>query len=299
MAATVDLVCAQLPEVPRAPWGGIGPDRWARVLASSRPVHLHSSFRGRALARDTALVAALVASRRPFVWQFHGTSEALRRAPPAVVLRLLARGTAASVDPTLVEALRARGIDATLVDAAIALDALPEVRAPEPGLVLFLGRLVPEKGVRALLASVRGWPAGARLAVAGDGPLLGEVLAAGPRVTALGWVDAAGRRAWLARAHALVLPSTSEGAPLAVAEAVASGVPVVASGGGAVRSLVGSAGRVLEDPDPGAIARAVGEVLAGPPAVDPAEVARVRARVAPARVADQWRALWTRLAGAR
>lgn len=300
VAGMVDAVVPLLPEARRVSSGGglRAPIRWLRAAAlggGAVAVHLHSSFRDRALPRDGALVAALSAGGRPFVLQFHGTSRGLVDAPPPGLVRALAwasrRGVLASVDPALVAALAAWGIEATR--ARIAVDPAwlpdPSARRPEPGLVLFLGRLVPEKGVRELLASVPGWPAGARLVVAGEGPLAPEVRRAGGQVMHVGWVSPAERRAWLSRAALVVLPSREEAAPLAVAEAVASGVPVVASGAGAVASLVGSAGLVLDRPDARALARAVASMLA---TTVPSEAGRVRAETSPAAVAEEWRALW-------
>jgi glycosyltransferase involved in cell wall biosynthesis len=302
VAATVSAVLPHLGEVLRVGIGGgpASPARWARALRAGRAgrvVHLHSSFRPKALLRDVALASALSAAGRPVVLQLHGTSRALAERLPSPAWRALAAlgdaGVVSSVDPWLVAELRRRGVRAEPVTVAIALEELPDARAPEPGAVLFLGRLVEGKGLRALLAAAAGWEGTARLWVAGDGPLASEVARARGPVTAVGWLGPHARRDWLARASVVVLPSASEGAPLAVAEAVASGVPVVASGGEGVRALVGGAGIVLDDPEPGAIDRAVRAVLASPPDVT-ADAERVRAACAPRRVAGTWREAWGR-----
>ncbi len=280
--------------------GGVGrsPARWLAAWRAGRRasvVHLHSSLRPRALPRDLLLASALRAESRPVVLDLHGTSPALRDAlagPLAGALRRFAvGGVLRSVDPAVVARLRALAVDVSLARVAVDLAALPTERRPEPGLVLFVGRLVEGKGLRELLAAAAGWSAPRRLVVVGDGPLAPEVRRAGPGVEAVGWAGPEARAAWLARAAVLVLPSAGEGAPLAVAEAVASGVPVVASGGAGVRALVGRAGLVLDRASAAAIDAAVDQVLADPPSTDD-DRARVRRECDPVSVAAEWRSAW-------
>jgi glycosyltransferase involved in cell wall biosynthesis len=70
----------------------------------------------------------------------------------------------------------------------------------------------------------------------------------------------------LALADVLVLPSLTEGMPAVSIEAGMSGLPVVASDVGAVRDVVldGETGAVVPSGDPGALARALADVLAAP-----------------------------------
>lgn len=105
---------------------------------------------------------------------------------------------------------------------------------------LFAGRLTAEKGIGTLLSAWEGLP-GVELHIAGEGPLGPQVAAAAQRghVTALGLVGPERIDRELLGARALVLASrTHEMGPLAVVEAYAAGVPVIAPAMGGIPSLV-------------------------------------------------------------
>jgi len=116
-----------------------------------------------------------------------------------------------------------------------------QTRAGEGQYALIVGRLVPEKGYDTAIAAAR--LAGVPLVIAGDGPderRLREL--AGPESRFLGRLPA-GELAQL-RAHAAValVPSRwEEPCPYAVIDALAAGVPVLASALGGLPELVGSA----------------------------------------------------------
>jgi glycosyltransferase involved in cell wall biosynthesis len=101
--------------------------------------------------------------------------------------------------------------------------------------VVFAGRLVPEKGVRTLLAawaSVRG--AGTRLLVIGDGPLADEVRRASatdPTISLLGWCSEARVLDELRHTQVAVVPSEwyEAGPPLVLLQALSAGTPALLS----------------------------------------------------------------------
>ncbi|HZF07357.1 MAG TPA: glycosyltransferase family 4 protein [Thermoanaerobaculia bacterium] len=191
------------------------------------------------------------------------------------------------------------------VPGAVAETAEAGLAAGERGAFLFVGRLRIRKGVEVLLASMaamRQRCPEARLLVAGDGEhraALEERAAErklGPEVvTFLGRADAARVRELLAGALALVVPSTYEGMPLVVLEAMAAGLPVVASRVSGIPEVVvdGETGWLVPPEDPAALAAALEEVLA-----DPAEAAR-RGEAGRRRVAERFTpaaaaAIWER-----
>lgn len=119
--------------------------------------------------------------------------------------------------------------------------AAPAKIRRERDLVLFVGRLLPGKGVDVLLRAIAVTRSRARLLIAGDGPEEGalQALAAslrlGARVEFAGRVAPAELPRLHARARCLALPSrVPEAFGLAGVEALSSGLPVIASGVGGV-----------------------------------------------------------------
>ena len=118
--------------------------------------------------------------------------------------------------------------------------SLPDEWREEP-LVGVVAQLKPEKGLSTFLeAAARVSPLlpDVRFLVVGDGPLRGDLEALAQhvgvdrRVRFLGFRSDA--RALVELLDVLVVPSLSEGAPLVVLEAMAAGIPVVASAVGGI-----------------------------------------------------------------
>lgn len=136
----------------------------------------------------------------------------------------------------------------------------------EGPLVGVVARLQPEKGVADFLkAAARIAPRvpEARFVVAGDGPLRKEIealagrLAVSDRVHFLGFRSDA--RAITEILDVLAVPSRTEGAPLVVLEAMAAGVPVVASAVGGIPDQIrdGEEGLLVPPGDPTALGDAI------------------------------------------
>lgn len=110
---------------------------------------------------------------------------------------------------------------------------------------LYLGRLSAEKGIRVLLSAWNRLQSRIPVKIAGDGPLRDELFAQIARESGessiewLGAVPHAQIAALLRDARFLVVPSVCfENFPLAIAEAFACGVPVIASRLGACAEIV-------------------------------------------------------------
>lgn len=177
-----------------------------------------------------------------------------------------------SIAPAVTAELKAAGYDPARIHA------LPNgVPVPEPAWqrradwragprAAYVGRLAPEKGLDTLVdawPAVRGAFPAARLTLLGEGP---ERPALERRAAALGLagaVDLPGATAdptdRLRAADLFVLPSREEGMSVALLEAMALGVPLVATSIPGNRRLVQDFkhGRLAPPGDPAALARAV------------------------------------------
>jgi glycosyltransferase involved in cell wall biosynthesis len=137
-----------------------------------------------------------------------------------------------------------------------------------PFRLLFVGRLSPQKNLARLLAAIPAMRVPVELVVVGEGEqqaMLEELC----RERGLTSVRMVGSQTssqlveWYRWADAFVLPSDKEGMPLAVLEAMASGLPVVATSVPGLRETVGDDG-ILAAPDPAALAAAVDRLAADP-----------------------------------
>jgi glycosyltransferase involved in cell wall biosynthesis len=109
----------------------------------------------------------------------------------------------------------------------------------DDGYVLFLGRLVREKGVETLLKAHANSTAGWRLVVAGTGPLTDHLkLQYNPSIL-VGYLAGDALKEMIDRAAVVVVPSEwYENCPMSVLEAMAYGKPVVGSRMGGIPELV-------------------------------------------------------------
>lgn len=188
----------------------------------------------------------------------------------------------AGVDPARVR-LIANGVDHAFWSSPV------RDGAERPPVVLAVGRLHPVKGHDLLLHAfpeiLAGVP-GARLVIIGEGGFRADLLrivdtlGLGAVVELTGELAPAAVRDRMRGAGVFALPSRSEGLPLTLLEAMAAGLPVVATAVGGVPDVLESDSGVLVPPEnPDALAAALKQVL-----LDPLSASRMAA-LASARAA--------------
>ena len=220
--------------------------------------------------------------RYRLVLSFHGSDVLRTQADDAPLLpRILPRADAITavsrltaarlralpgVDPARVRVIP-NGVDREFWDGAGSAAGV-DARVP---MVLSVGRLDRVKGHDVLL---RAFPRvldrvpGARLVIVGDGgdraalAALAAELGIAQAVRFAGQLRAAEVRGHLRAARVFVLPSRSEGLPIALLEAMAAGVPVVATAaGGTPEVLEGGCGVLVPPEDAAALGEAVAALL--------------------------------------
>lgn len=165
-----------------------------------------------------------------------------------------------------------RASSTVVIPNAVDVDAAPRARHDgDPPRIVTVGRLAAPKDALTLvraLAALGPMPFSALLV--GDGPDRPEVEAEVRSLALEDRVELAGSRAdvpaLLAAADVFVLSSRSEGAPFSILEAMAAGLPVVASDVGGVGELVadGETGLLVASADSARLAEALRSLLADP-----------------------------------
>jgi len=247
-------------------------------------VHIHFASKGSTL-RKTILAWVTLRAGKPLVLHAHGASfDEFFERMPGLVQNFL-RHTFARADRFVVLSsqwkefyVRRCGLPeeriTVLTNPTPLPKSLPDRRGREHVQFLFLGRIGARKGSFDLIRAFRALPAAlrerARLVLAGDGQV-DELRAAArdlaPYVTVHSWIDAAQRDALLLASDVFVLPSYHEGVPMALLEAMAHGLPVIATPVGGIpdavtteiegfliepgdgAALTGSLARFIEDED--------------------------------------------------
>jgi glycosyltransferase involved in cell wall biosynthesis len=251
------------------------PGYWRRLSAAlggrADLVHVNDQ-RGMVLAGPAARL-----TRIPIVWHVHGV-----RPPGALnrLGRLLATRTVALTEADAVRLStphRKRSPDVVANAAADSFFAVE--RSPAlPPVVLTVGRLSPVKGIDVFMHAVARLRADGRdvTALVAGGEQAGyeghaaelrqlrDSLGLTQAVTLAGHVD--DTTGELARASVYVQPARWEGVPLAVLEAMAAGVPVVATDVGGIRDLIAPDvnGLLVPSEDPATLAEAIGCLLDDP-----------------------------------
>jgi teichuronic acid biosynthesis glycosyltransferase TuaC len=238
-----------------------------------------------------AAVLAARAAGKPCVVKVHGSdvNVVLRtRAARAVASRILPRADAViAVSRPLAKELVSLGVPRERVHLVLnGVDASrfhPRDRsatrrelgvAEDERLVLFVGRLEPQKGIGELLEAfeqLRARVPRATLALVGHGVATEEVRARVERWGPGGALMLGARppgevAAWMGACDVLTLPSWAEGTPNVVLEALASGRPVVATRVGGIPDVLRDerSGIVVPPRSAGALAGALHDALERP-----------------------------------
>ena len=128
-------------------------------------------------------------------------------------------------------------------------------------IVLFVGRLIREKGIDVLLESAKLWEDPIKLVIVGSGPMEGNVKAAAHIIKSiefLGRIDQENLPKYYCAADCVIVPSTSEeGFGRVIIESLACGTPVIASKRGATdEAMDETVGKFIE-PTPERIKEAI------------------------------------------
>lgn len=253
----------------------------ALLVENVELVHVHSASRG-SFWRKALFCRLAVWAGKPFVFHIHSGEFpvffreecgplaqaairwALRRASAVLVLTPGWRTAILAIEPTAKVTVMPNPVLCPVRD-------LMPVLKSRGGNILFLGRLREKKGVFDLLRAVaRMSSAHAKpmVVLAGDGEIeaarsLAAELGIAEQVVLPGWVDGVLKDRLLRDADALVLPSYFEGLPICILEAMAFGVPVIATRVGGIPDTLddGRCGFLLEPGDVDGLALGLSAVL--------------------------------------
>lgn len=137
--------------------------------------------------------------------------------------------------------------------------------SPDKPVILFVGNLVHQKGVEYLLKAKKLMKTDTELMIVGEGPLRHDLekKVADDEIEDVVFVGA--RRDVddiMPSADLFVLPSISEGFPITILEALASGLPVVTTNVGGIPEVMNEQVGILVEPgDPGKLASAMDMIL--------------------------------------
>lgn len=266
----------------------------ARELRKRGTMHLHNHF-----ANSAATVGLLASRLLGIRWSFtmHGISETdypaglmlgrkIEAADLVICVSWFGRAQGMRlVDPREWEKMH-------VVRCGLPFDRIPlkSPAATEKKTIICVGRLSPEKGQAGLLrafAKVRSLHPRLELRLVGDGPERGALQALASELGLSSAVTFAGRLpeeevlAEIAHSDLLVLPSFMEGLPIVLMEAMAVGVPVIASRVAGIPELVedGATGLLFTPSNWDELASAIDRLI-GDETLQARLVERAKAKVA-------------------
>jgi glycosyltransferase involved in cell wall biosynthesis len=252
------------------------------LRGGDRVVHLHTTVRG-SMYRKAICTMLAKALRAPVVLQVHvGEPEleyfrgrvdkmslAAFRWAFSHADRVLSVGTASARE--VEEHYSARDVEVLPNAAPPPVDGpLSGPALPGRARLLYIGGFHdPVKGGEVLLDAL---PAilerhpGVRVTIAGPGEPPGRMGDVNGSAEWLGWLDADAKAKALREADVFLMPSTSEGLPVALLEAMAYGKPIVATRVGGIPDVLadGREGLLVPPGDVAALADAVGTLVADP-----------------------------------
>jgi glycosyltransferase involved in cell wall biosynthesis len=244
-------------------------------------VHINTSLNTRAYWRDLAYLWIAKLLRARVLYQVHGGALPRKFFERSALATAFLRWTLNTPDVVVVLAqveleayrqfvprqyvvLMPNGIDCR------PYSTLPTVRSRVecPLRLLYIGRIAREKGLYETFQGIRlahELGVDARLVVAGAGPeeprlrRYAAALGIASRITFAGPVFGADKVKLFAGADVMLLPSYSEGLPYALLEAMAAGIPVIATPVGAIPDVVahGTHGYLVPVRDGKSIAEAI------------------------------------------
>ena len=253
----------------------------AIVFRHASVVHINTSLNPRAYWRDLTYVFVAKALGARVVYQVHGGALPRRFFAGRPFLTRFLRWTLGLCDALLVlarcelDAYREFLPDREIVLLPNGVDCAPFLPVPivragrdRPLSLVYIGRVAREKGLHETLMGIRlaaELGVDARLVIAGGGPeeaalkRYANELGIARRVSFAGPVFGADKVRLLEGAHVMVLASYAEGLPYALLEAMAAGIPVIATPVGAIPDVVsdGIHGYLVPPRDGRAIAAAL------------------------------------------
>ncbi|UCC84931.1 MAG: glycosyltransferase [Gemmatimonadota bacterium] len=262
--------------------GRVSP-RWLRAMASTDPALLHAHF-----GRD-ALTALPIAERLgiPLIATFHGFDIATNDTRSRYAKRRPQVYASAAVVIAVSQFIRGQLVAKScppekIVVHYIGIDVdqfTPDPKVPRQPRVLFVGRLVPKKGLDYLIramARIQDRHQNAELVVVGDGPLrqdLERFASAELRTFRFlgrqtpSQVHSLMNSSQVSCVPSVVAPSgDAEGLPMVVLEAMAMGLPVLSFAPGGVTDAIvdGETGLLAPERDESALAAHLDRVLGDP-----------------------------------
>jgi len=225
------------------------------LLARHRRVvmHVHSASHA-SFWRKSIFMAIAMAAKCPVIFHLHGGGferfyEAQCGNAGRRIIRLVLDRTTCVI--VLSERWRAWITRVTENQRIVCIPNSVAAIEERPGskrenLVMFLGRLERSKGIFDLLDTIsglRGPVPDVRLVCAGEGNLESAAryarrLGIEDAVRFTGWIGPTEKQSLMRRAAIFVLPSYAEGLPMSLLEAMASGLPVVATAVGGIPDVV-------------------------------------------------------------